>query len=89
MFTIERNKELLSDLIGMLETNNPIYFKHTLIVKSTPHNEICRLQGVVKNVNDEVVVFDGTDWYDLQPEQNNVGYVLQTLKQRLTTILKQ
>lgn len=86
-FTPKENEQLISEIQALLTTHEPVMFEHKLSVKTTPHNELCRLYGVIKNNRNDVWVYDGGSWYDLQPNQLNVGYVLQSLKQRLISVL--
>lgn len=85
--TTEQNQEFIDEIKAMLTIDKPIKFEDVLSVKKTPHIELFRCWAVVKNKYDEVVVFDGENWYDLQPNQANVFHLLQSLKQRLITIL--
>jgi hypothetical protein len=87
-YTKEQCQELINEILPMFESDAPIMFEHALSVKKTPHNELCRLYGVAKLNETSLTAFDGEKWYDIQPEQNNVGYVLQSIKQRLIGLAK-
>lgn len=78
---IEKCKELLP------ERNKPVMFDTAMIVKNSPHNEICRCYGVVVTDDDELKLMDAEEkWHIVLPNQVMVEFVLQTLYQRLKTM---
>lgn len=54
-----------------------------LIIKSSPHNLICRLYGAALNNEGEVKLFDGENWYTLEAKDSNIDYVAPAVLQRL------
>jgi hypothetical protein len=79
------NSKLLSDIKMLIEhPDKPIYFPQPIIVKSTPHTELFRCYGCVLTNNNELKVMDAEqEWSTLEASQANVGYLLQTIFQRL------
>ena len=80
------NNQMLIDkcknLIG--EVDKPVYFQQTIKVKKTPHIVLCTIYGCVLSSRDELKLMDYEEkWYEVKPNQANVGYILQTLYQRL------
>lgn len=88
----EKAQQILNSCIGLIDSNNKnseqIFFEDKLVVKITPHNEIYRCYGCYADTDNKLWLFNGEDWDEILPEQANAGFVLQSLFQRLTTVLK-
>lgn len=71
----------------MLTVDEPVMFQTEMIVKSSPHTEVCRIWGAVRTQDDNIKLMDSRmDWYTLLPNQIMAGYVASTLLQRLKLI---
>jgi hypothetical protein len=79
-------EELINKISYLLTTDKPVMFDDVLCVKITPHTQLCKLWGVVKGSTGIISAYDGEKWFSIYPEQANVGYVLQSLYQRLKLI---
>lgn len=74
----------------MLPKGKAVMFDTPMIVKNTPHNEICRAYGVVVTEENELRLMDAEqNWHIVLPNQVMVGYVVTTLLQRLKTMALQ
>lgn len=73
-------QELKSMVTGELIFDTPA------TVKITPHSELFRAYGVA-NIDDTLYAMDGEgNWHEIQPNQGNVEYVVNSLLQRLKLI---
>lgn len=84
----EYNQQLLETLIGLIEPfDTPILFDSACVVKPTPHAELFRCYGVVKNMHNEVKLLGpDEEWHHIEIHQANAGYVLQSVNQRLKSM---
>ena len=57
-----------------------------LLVKSSPHNEICRLYGASLSPDKDIWLSTGECWHKLEAKDHNAEYVANSVLQRLKTI---
>lgn len=60
-----------------------------LLVKSSPHNEICRLYGVCVDPKNEIWLYDGDKWYTLEATDHNADYVAASVLQKIKRLKAQ
>jgi len=85
MHNKEHNERLISQIKQLVRhKEHPVYFDQPVIVKPTPHNELYRCYGIVHTSSGEVKLMNPEGvWDDINADQANVGYVLQSVFQRL------
>lgn len=64
-----------------------VIFDTPIVIKSSPHNEILRCYGASTSNNRLAVMDPAGDWHEVKAEQANVQYVVNSLLQRLKTIV--
>lgn len=87
-FTIENISKLYNSCKQMIVvTDTPIYFCSPIIVKVSPHKKIFTCYGVLLTIKDEIKIYDEVQmWHSLHEVNENSGYILQSLYQRLKLI---
>jgi hypothetical protein len=86
------NQILLDAIAAFVNSKNKnseqIFFEHKMEVKTTPHNKICTCWGCYIDAENKVYLFDNNEqWNEITAADTNAVFVMQTLKQRLSTIL--
>jgi len=81
-------KETAKQIVELLETFDykTSMWKDKLLIKSSPHNEICRLYGAGLGTEKRIWLFDGDKWYPFEATDHNAEYVAPSVLQRLKTI---
>lgn len=82
------NEQLLNQCKEIVpEKEKAIMFDSVMIVKTSPHTEICRCYGVVLTNDNELKLMDNDcAWHEVLPNQIMADKVLATLLQRLKTM---
>ena len=86
---VEYNEKLIEDCKKQIAVNKtPIYFPDPIKVQTTPHMIIMKIYGCVMDIDEKFIkVMDEYEkWHLLKASQNNVGYLLTSLLQRLKHI---
>lgn len=64
----------------------PVKFDTPIQVKKTPHHLLVTIHGCVGTKLDGLHVYDGKDWHEVLPGQDNVDFVVNSLYQRLSIL---
>lgn len=83
------NENLINECKKQIAVNKtPIYFPDPIKVQTTPHVIIMKIYGCVMDLDEKFIkVMDEVErWHILHPAQNNVGFILASLLQRLKLI---
>lgn len=75
-------------LIGTVDVAQ--YFSDAIVIKKSPHTELFRCYGCVVTNDGLLKLMDVEEqWHEVEVDQDNVGYILASLQQRLKTIAMQ
>lgn len=71
----------------LVVTDTPFLFPDPIVVKITPHIELFRCYGIFISKDGTLKTLNiNQEWQQIEPNQVNAGYILQTIFQRIKSM---
>lgn len=85
----EFNEKLITYCKKLIAVNKtPIYFIKPIMVQTSSQTILMKIYACFMDIDEKAIrVMDENEkWHQLKPAQNNVGYILSELLQRLKSV---